>query len=233
MAIHIVTGLPGSGKSYHSANLTIDLLYRNRAWYKKSGRLRKVVSNLKMNENVENEFGYGTELSFLEYWSEALELPKLRDCDVIWEEMGATVDSRMWESLPLELRRWLAQHRHRGIEIYGNVQEFADIDVAVRRLTQELLYLTKLVGSRDPHPTSPPVKYVWGVILRMRIDPRNYKEDMKFVQGNYSMDGIMFITRKVVELYDMHNDIRAGKYPPLQHRVRNCPECGLQKVYHM
>jgi len=147
-------------------------------WFAGSGIKRIVKSNLKMSDEFESEAG-----DFIQYWEDPEELPHMKDCDVIWEEMGAHVDSRSWEQLPLELRRWLQQHRHRGVEIWGNVQEFADVDVAVRRLTEDLSYLTKICGSRDPSPTTPEVKRIWGIILVTKIDPRNYKEDMKFVES--------------------------------------------------
>lgn len=231
--INVVTGLPGSGKSYFLANLTVDLLYRNRKWFEKSGIRRQVATNLKMSKEIEDEFGWGTDESFITYWLDAEEVPKLRDCDVIWEEMGVIVDSRSWENMPLELRRWFAQHRHRGIEIYGNVQEFADVDVAVRRLTQNLDYLIKLCGSRDPHPTAPTVKFVWGCVARFSLDAKNYKEDEKFTKGRIIPNGFFFLSKNVVKLYDMHNDIKPGKYPSLQHRLRKCDTCGFSKVAHV
>jgi len=233
MAIHIVTGLPGSGKSYYTAEVSLDLLYQNREWYKKSGVLRKICTNLKLSQEIENEFGFGTDQSFISYWEDVLELPRMRDVDVIWEEMGVICDARQWENMPLELKRWLQQHRHRGCDIYGNVQEFADIDVAVRRLTKELIYLTKIMGSPDPSPTRPPIKKIWGIVVKYRIDPKNYKEDMKWSEGRSSLDGFFFLTRKVVSVYDMHNDIKTGKYPPLQHRMRECETCGFKKIIHV
>lgn len=231
--INIVTGLPGSGKSYYLANLTVELLYRNRKWFETSGKIRKVATCLKMSEEIEREFGYGTDESYIHYWQDAEEIPKLRDCDVIWEEMGVIVDSRSWENMPLELRRWFAQHRHRGVDVYGNVQEFADVDVAVRRLTQNLIYLVKAFGSRDPHPTSPPIKYVWGLVLVFSIDAKNYKEDEKFKKANMFPSSFFLLSKKIIKLYDMHNDIKAGKYPALQHRMRLCETCGYVKTTHV
>jgi len=250
--IKIVTGLPGSGKSYYTAQESVDLLYRNKKWFDKSMQMwekglllnengdvsekpkrRRVVSNLKLSTEVENEFGYGTQETFLDYWVDPEEITKLRDVDLIWEEMGAVLDSRMWESLPLELRRFLQQHRHRGVSIYGNCQEFNDIDTAVRRLTEELIYLRKIIGSRDPSPTAPPVKFIWGLIVELVLDPRSYEEDKKFATGKWEFGGFDFITRKVVSLYDMRNDIRPGTYPSLQHRKRLCETCGYVKIIHV
>lgn len=233
MAINVVTGLPGSGKSYFTAELSLDLLHKNKKNYEKTGAFRQVATSLKLNEEIEKEFGYGTELSFIKYWEDAVELPQLKDCDVIWEEMGVICDARNWESMPSELKRWLQQHRHKGCEIYGNVQEFADIDVAVRRLTHSLTYLVKIMGSGDPSPSKPAIKKIWGVVLKIKIDPRNYKEDMKFVEGRWSLDGFFFLSKKIISVYDMRNDIRGGVYPGLQHRERICETCGFKKTIHV
>lgn len=224
--ITLVTGLPGASKSYAAAQQTVEWVARNKKWHARTGVVREVRSNLKLSPEFEEYAG-----EFLKYWEDPEELPHLKNCDVIWEEMGAHVDSRSWEQLPLSLRRWLQQHRHRGVEIHGNCQDFSDIDVAVRRLTGRLVYRIKLLGSRDPSPTSPPVKYIWGMILQFELDPRKYKDDERFVGSAFG--GMEWIDRKGVELYSMFNDIKPGKYPPLQHRSRECPDCHYVKVVHI
>jgi len=224
--IAIVTGLPGASKSYMTAQQIVKLVARNKQWYEITGKIRVVRSNLDLSNEFKEYAG-----EFFQLWEDPDELPGFKDCDVIWEEMGAHVDSRSWESLPLALRRWLQQHRHRGVNIYGNCQDFADIDVAVRRLCGQLLYLTKIVGSRDPSPTSKPPKFIWGLVLKMYLDPRKYKEETKLQEGVFG--GVEFITKAGVALYSMRNDIKPGKYPPLQHRKRECSDCGYVKVVHI
>jgi hypothetical protein len=228
--ISLVTGLPGASKSYMCAQKCVDLLRRNIKWHKKTGKKRVVRSNLVLSE-VDPLIKHSLDNGFLEYWEDPEELPGMINCDVIWEEMGAHVDSRSWEQLPLPLRRWLQQHRHRGVEIYGNCQDFSDIDVAVRRLVGSLLYITKIMGSRDPSPTTPPPRFVWGIVYKSYLDPRAYDPDKKLFQGSFG--GFELITREGVNLYSMHNDIKPGKYPPLQHRSRSCPDCGFVKVIHV
>jgi len=227
--LSIVTGLPGASKSYMNAQKTVELVKRNRAWYKQTGIVRVVRSNLDLSQRFKE--WANEEKEFFKLWEDPEELPSMGDCDVIWEEMGAHIDSRSWEQLPLQLRRWLQQHRHRGVNIFGNCQDFSDIDVAVRRLTGQLIYLVKIAGSRDPSPTSPPVRWIWGVIAKIYLDPRNYEEDKKMAKGVFA--GFEFITREGVELYSMRNDIKPGKYPPLQHRQRTCPDCGFIKTIHV
>lgn len=227
--LSMATGLPGASKSYLTCQTTLDLLKRNMRWYKKTGIVRPVVSNLVLEESFTKEVN--SECEFLQYWEDPEILPSLKNCDVVWEEMGAHVDSRSWEQLPLPLRRWVQQHRHRGVDIYGNCQDFADVDVAIRRLCGSLVYLTKIMGSRDPSPTTPPVEFVWGVVIKMYLDPRNYKEETKLTSGVFG--GVIFLRKSVVDLYSMFNDIKPGKYPPLQHRERLCPDCGFKKVLHV
>lgn len=227
--ISLVTGLPGASKSYVTAQKILELVARNKRWHKVTGKVRKVRSNLVLSDAFTEAANQHHE--FISYWEDPEELPSMNNCDVIWEEMGAHVDSRSWEQLPLSLRRWLQQHRHRGVEIYGNCQDFADIDVAVRRLVGSLLYLTKIMGSRDPSATTLPPRWIWGIIARVYLDPRVYQEDKKLSSGVFA--GFTFISREGVELYSMHNDIKPGKYPPLQHRERTCPDCGFIKTVHV
>jgi len=227
--ISIITGLPGASKSYATAQKMTELISRNQRWFAATGIVRPVLSNLVLSDDYTAKVN--AEQQFLKYWEDPEELPHMKNCDVIWEEMGAHVDSRSWEQLPLSLRRWLQQHRHRGVEIYGNCQDFADIDIAVRRLVGNLVYLTKIMGSRDPSATTPPLRWIWGIVAKVYLDPRTYQEDKKLSSGAFA--GFMFITRAGVELYSMHNDIKPGKYPPLQHRSRQCPDCGFTKIIHI
>jgi len=249
--ISMVTGLPGASKSYDCAVKAHEFLLRNRKWYQQTGIKRTVRSNLvfddlytqEMNDtrDLPVKLAKGIKLSrareehnmhhdFLEYWDDPEELPTMSNCDVIWEEMGAHVDSRSWEQLPFELRRWLQQHRHRGVEIYGNCQDFADIDTAVRRLVGRLFHVKKLAGSRDPSPTTPPPRRVWGLVVKRRLDVRKYDSADKFKGSTW--EGFYTLKQEVVRRYSMFNDIEQAKPPPLRHTQRECLDCGKLVVTH-
>jgi len=224
--IAVFTGLPGAGKSYKMAQTVIDVLYRNKKWYEKSGILRPIYSNLKLSPSVEEEFK-----GFINYWSEPAELVTLRDVDVFWDEIATHLDSTQWQNMSLEIKRWLQQHRKFGIEIYGTTQDFAMIDKSMRRLTSDLLYLTKLFGSRDKSSTKPPVKYIWGLILVQHFDPTTYDEEKKKSTG---FPSFMLLNRSAIDIYDTTQEIKQGKYPPLNHIERECiyPGCQFHKVTH-
>jgi len=247
----MVTGLPGASKSYDCTVKAHEWLTRNRKWYQKTGIKRTLRSNLIFDDIYTQEMNdtedlpvnlpvgkvlskqrqeYNRSHDFLEYWDDPEELPKMSNCDVIWEEMGAHVDSRSWEQLPFELRRWLQQHRHRGVEIYGNCQDFADVDTAVRRLVGRLYHVSKWAGSRDPSPTTPPPKKIWGIIYKRRLDARKYDSVDKFKGATY--ESIYMLKPDVIRRYSMFNDIEAAKPQPLKHFERTCADCGEVKIKH-
>lgn len=227
--IVIFSGLPGSGKSLKLGMTAIDLLYRNRKWHEKTGVVRKLHTNLKLSLAVEEEFS-----GFIEYWTDLRQLSKLRDVDVLIDEVATYFDARLWETLSLEMRRWLAQHRKFGIEIYGTTQDFAQVDKAFRRLTSNLLYLTKLFGSGDISPTRPPPRYVWGLSLVRELDPTVYDEQ----KSKFASSGIprfMIINRARTEVFDTRAEVSLSKALPLKHIQRVCelPDCQFHKIQHV
>jgi len=229
MAINIFNGLPGSGKSTKLASTAIRLLNRNRRYFAKSGIKRLLATNLKFTEWVEVEYK-----DFIFYWTDPALLIKLRDVDIIWDEVATYLDSTQWANVPLELKRFLQLHRHYGIEIYGSTQDFPMIDISMRRLVKSAYYVRKLCGSRDKSATRPPVKHPWGVIFIREIDPATFtkdKEEYKFLL----IPSFLFITKKLCNTFDTTQELLPGKYPPLRHIERHCdqPGCSFCKVTHI
>jgi len=240
--IAIFTGLPGSGKSYKMAHTLIEILYRNaKAYAKAVDRWQKdgektappqpriVYTNLKLKPDVEAEFP-----EFFRYWTELRELTPLRDADVFIDEVATYFDARLWETLSLEMRRWLAQHRKFGVEIYGTSQDFAQVDKAFRRLTSNLLYLTKLMGSRDISATKPPPRFIWGLSLVRELDPTVYDEQKsKFAASGFPK--FMMITRRGTEIFDTRAEVKMSSALPLRHLERVCelPDCQFHKTMHV
>jgi len=227
--IAVFSGLPGSGKTHKLAKTAIEVLYRNRRYYKKTGVIRMLMSNIRLSEAVEEEFH-----GFIEYWWEPRQLTSLRDVDVLWDEIAAHLDAVQWANMSLELKRWLQQHRKHGVDIYGTAQDFAQIDKSMRRLTSDLLYMTKIIGSRDISPTKPNPRFIWGVVIVKTLDPVVYDEDKSKQTGTGLFPRLMFITKRSVSVFDTTQEIKQGEYPPLRHITRTCekPDCDFHKLIH-
>lgn len=251
--IAVFTGLPGAGKSYKLGETLVAVLYRNRAFYEKRYRAwhdymiaadkkrippdrrlskptpRLLYTNLKFKPEVEAEFA-----GYIRYWVDLRELTSLRDVDVAIDEIATYFDARLWETLSLEMRRWLAQHRKFGIEIYGTAQDFAQTDKAFRRLTSNLLYLTKVIGSGDISPTRPAPRFIWGLVMVRRLDPTKYDEQKSKFENN-GFPSLMFITRKGTEIFDTRAEVKMSAALPLKHLEKACelPNCSFHKVVHV
>jgi len=77
----ITEGAPGQGKSLYTARLTERTIKRNIKWFNRTGLKRVVWSNLKFSEAFEKQYE-----GYIQYWSDASELVKLNDVDIIWDE---------------------------------------------------------------------------------------------------------------------------------------------------
>ncbi len=238
--IQIVTGQAGSGKNLVLTQMMIQILKRNYKWYwkqikmwKKNGKkgdkpiVRKVYTNTPLSEKYRIKYKH-----FLDEWLNLQQLVKIKDADVFFDEIAESLNALDFKETPPEVRSWLFQHRKLGIEIYGISQDFGMIDKNFRRMTSKLLYLKKWFGNRDPSATSPPVKFIWGVINVMKINPIDYDEDKK----KQAAKGFkpLFITKRRVQAFDTRYHIKVENDIPLQHFERKCitDGCDVVKLYH-
>jgi len=250
----IYSGLESSGKSLKLAMTAVDIAYRNSKWFAqqrkdfdklgqpqfiaKYGRdfpvSRPIVSNLRFSDEF-TKYCEEELLVPIQYWHEIHELIELRDCDVIIDEVGNYFDSRMWELLSLDARRWLSQAAKTGVEMYGSAQDFAQVDKAFRRLVNHLLLIRKIVGSRRPSATKPPVTRIWGLCMMHELDPNGYDEDKKKFVSSGLVPNFFFISRRYCEIFDTGQKIERSQPAPFQHIERHCgnPDCQFHKTIHV
>jgi len=187
----------------------------------------------------------GVELMF---WKNIDDLVKIEEADIICDEVGNYFDSRGWENLSLDARRWLSQGAKMGVEFYGGAQDFSQVDIAFRRLVDQgcLKLIRKVAGSPRPARSKPPVKRIWGLCYVCDLDPRGYDEKNKqptsspldlFIPTNYFL-----IRKKYCEIFDTNQKIAVGEWPVMKHVVRKCEKhgdtggdgsCNFCKVSHI
>jgi hypothetical protein len=226
----IYSGLESSGKSLYLAREAERVLLRNGKWFKRSGIARPIRSNLTYSPWF---MAKAEELKIpVVIWEDLDEIVGQSNCDIFIDEVGTYFDSRTWTDLSLPTRRWIAQAAKLGVEIYGAAQDFAQIDIAFRRLVNELWYIKKLIGSPRPANTRPPVKRIWGLCMMRDLDPRSYSEtDNEFKTASF-IPKFFVIRRHDCELFDTSQLIRRSRMQPLLHEERRCPDCGFEKISH-
>lgn len=231
----IFSGLESSGKSLKLAMTVVELVHRNAKWNKITGKSRPIVSNMSFQPHF---FEWATKEMGVEikYWQNLDELVGFDEADVICDEVGNYFDSRQWADLSLSAKRWLNQGAKSGIEFYGGAQDFAQVDLAFRRLVLpgDLLHITKLMGSRRPSATKPPVGRIWGMCLVQSLDPTGYKEDKKKFESA-GLPNFFFIRREFCEIFNTSQKLLHSNPPPLKHIVRMCekPDCPFKKLSHV
>jgi len=192
--------------------------------------MRPMASNMRFSEHFEN-MARKKGISII-YWSNLDELIALRNCDVIIDEIPNYFDSRGWAELTLDVRRWLTQGAKSGIELYCSAQDFAQVDIAFRRLVNHLYKITKIIGSPRPSATRPPVKRIWGVCSMTELDPNNFDETKQKFTSLSRIPSFFMISREDCEIFDTGQRIEKSKPLELKHTVRNCPDCGKLEIKH-
>lgn len=220
--IHVFDGNPGHGKTYMLAVTTLNLLRRNKKWYKsgKTKVIRKLATNMVLSEAIHDEFG-----EYITFWSDLRQLVDMRESDVIFDDMSTYLDSQRYLDTPIRVKRWLRFHEHYGVNIYGNAQDFLSIDITVRRLITSVQNVRKLIGSRRPSATRPPVKRIWGLILLREVQEKDLdKERTKRQTGGIPQ--MQALRKRYCGVFDTMQDFEQGDWPPLEHIERFCSEAG-------
>jgi len=118
MSIHILTGLPGSGKTAFLTHKATEFLAQGRSvWANK---------------------GYTINDPRVKYYSKIEELVHLRDGVILMDEAQVYLNARKWEVLDERFIYKLQQHRHHGLDIWGTVQNVKRIDVAINLCIRNL-----------------------------------------------------------------------------------------------
>jgi len=224
----IIEGSPGQGKSLYTAKLVQKLLKRNKKWYDHSGIIRKIYSNITFSKEFKEQNN-----QFIEYWRSPLDLTQILDADVIWDEIATELDSRNFANLPDELKIFLSQYRKRGVDIYANTQDFSMVDARARLMVTRVATLNKLVGSGDPSPTKPQIKYIWGLVAIREVENFKETDPSKKIYG--WVPSFFFIDREDVEIYDTRQAIQAGILPTrkLRKQLEVCDEDGYRRIKYI
>lgn len=235
MPFHVFTGRAGSGKSLSMAEQIVVVLERNRKFFKKTKVIRPIYSNLRINEKFLEKYyeTYQTDdtKQFLRYYIDSDQLLEIQNADVFIDEIGTYFDAQEYKNMSPQLKRWIQQHRKRGVEIWATAQDFAQLDKSFRRLTDTVYYNVKLIGSPDVSPTKPPPKFIWGIVIQRKINPTDYEEENK----NQGAKGFMpfLITRNKTEVFDTTQDISPAYTSKFKHMERHCDVCGKTMSVHV
>jgi len=213
----VYTGIESSGKSLMLARQAVDVVKRNAKWFKVTKVERPIRSNMKFSPDFEI-WAYSQHVPIL-YYRNLDEIIYETECDVFIDEILKYFDARNWANLSIDAKHWLTQGAKSGVHVYGSAQDFSQVEKSFRILCNQVYVITKLIGSRRPMRTSPPVKRVWGICFVRAVDPKTFKGDSVNME-TIGMPGFFFIKREDTSIFDTNAKVVPSDLPPLKKRRR-------------
>ena len=248
----IYYGPRGSCKTLHQGKETIHVLVYLEWLYLKWPNLPRaiVMTNQKFNAQIEGlylnkDLFYWEDVKDFHYcprkgcWK-GPEKHRLHNAYLIFDDISTILPPDSWQNTPLWLRKTFSQARHNGVRCLANLQDPNAVDINFRRYCDLAFKFSKLIGSRDPDEAKPPVKYIFGIYRRRKIeaemlwkygnlpeqqirlalmDKERLEEELKrqghaldIVEDDSWKGSIHFYTRRMAMMYDTTQNVK--EYEP-------------------
>jgi len=227
--IEIAFGRPGNGKTLYTCRKIYQLCERAEKIKRDYGLDRKVWVNLPLSPAFRERYQ-----DTLVFWENPMEFIFQKGIDVVYDEIAVDFGASAWKDTPKDLKDFFAQHRHLGVEIYANTQDYKDVDINIRRRVARAILLRKMMGSPDPSPTMPPIKHVWGWVVGRSVDPQQAEDDQKIEMDLLEQiipTESFLITKFLCDMYDTEYCVKHHSWT-YKHETRRCNDCGFEKVIH-
>lgn len=213
----VYTGIESSGKSLQLARVAKSLVIRNSKWFKITGIRRPIRSNMIFNIGFDR---WANDMNVpIYYYKNLEEIIYETECDVFIDEILKYFDARNWSNLSLDSKHWLTQGAKSGVHVYGSAQDFSQVEKSFRILCNHVYVVTKIIGSKRPMKTSPPVKRIWGVCFMRAVDPKTFKGDSVNME-TLGMPSIFFIKKDDTKIFDTNAKVIPSDLTPKKMRKR-------------
>lgn len=229
----VYTGIESSGKSLLLSKKAEEVRKRNIRWLKITGLPRTMAFNSPMSPTF-IQLIKDSGIKYLSY-KNLDEILYLEEADIFIDELIKYFPASGSSSLTNEQLHFVTQGAKSGIHLWGASQDFSQVHKQFRLLVNEVYIIKKLIGSRRPMKTAPPVTTVWGVCSKQKVSPTSFKGDsttMDEVEGGLS---IFFIRRVDVERFDTSYKIPLTKLPirKIRRQEEYCDEDGFRRIRYI
>lgn len=229
----IYTGIESSGKSLLLSRQAEKVRQRNEKWFKITGLKRTMAFNSPMSEKFKNEI-INSNINYLEF-KNLDEILYLEEADIFIDEVIKFFPASGSSSLTNEQLHFITQGAKSGIHLWGASQDFSQVHKQFRLLVNEVYIITKLIGSRRPMKTAPPVKSIWGICSKRKVNPASFKGDSATMEQTEGGLSLFFIRKVDVERFDTSYKIPQSKLPvrKIRKQVEYCDEDGFRRVRYI
>jgi hypothetical protein len=203
--INIITGKPGSGKTYILAKKIKEFLAKK----------IEVYTNIpKINSSS----------PYLHHFVEFDELIPVRNGIIVIDEAQIFLNCRQWEQLSPIFQYKLQQHRKHGLDIWGAVQSVNRLDVVIRELIHNY-YEVRKIGTGEG------AKRPFGIFIMTQFDPMSANKVRRSLLG---ME-LILMKKEICQFYDTMADLgfTETKEDIVNIPFKVCPECGHKKPLYL
>jgi len=230
----IYTGIESSGKSLMLSRKADKIRIRNSRWYKITGLKRIMAFNSPMSadfiKSIENSN------SIYLFFKNLDDILYLEECDIFIDEIIKFFPASQ-NSLSNEQLHFITQGAKSGIHLWGASQDFSQVHKQFRRLVNEVYVVKKIIGSRRPMKTSPPVRSIWGICSLIPVDPHSFRGDdasMVEIESGFNLK-FFFILKKDISRFDTSYKIPVSTLPikRIRKQIEKCEEDGFTRVRYI
>jgi len=207
----VYTGIESSGKSLMLAKQAKSVLARNIKWYKITGTPRTMAFNTPMHPHF---------IAFMKkhgipyvYFRNLQDILGMTECDIFLDELIKFFPSNGSNPLSREQVDFVTQGAKSGVHIYSASQDFSQVHKQFRLLVNEVYIIRKIIGSRRPMKTAPPVKTIWGLCSSTSVSPRSFKGDTATMEAHSVFPSFFFIRKEDTMIFDTSHKIALSTLP--------------------
>lgn len=229
----IYTGLESSGKSLYLSKQAEKVRQRNKKWFEITGLKRTMAFNTPMSQEFKKLI-LDSNINYLEY-NNLDEIIYLEEADIFMDEIIKYFPASGSTQLSNEQIHFITQGEKSGIFLWGASQDFSQVHKTFRRLVKECYIIRKIVGSRRPMKTAPPVKKVWGICSIRKVNPTSFKGDNATMEELEGGLWLFFIRREDIERFDTSYKVPLSKLPvkKIRRQEEVCDEDGFKRVRYI
>lgn len=173
-------GARGSCKSIHQAKQSVALLKWMDWYYEEHPELHQAIifTNQKFSKEINDKY-LGSRLYYWEDFDEIEDCPRvncwkgkrkhrLHGAYLIIDDIASILPAGM--RLTNWIRKLFSQARHNGVHTIANLQDPFSVAIDFRRYIDMCYKFTKVFGNQDPVETKVPIKRIYGMYRRRRIE---------------------------------------------------------------
>lgn len=207
----VYVGVESSGKSLQLSINAEAILKRNIKWFAITKVARMMAFNTPMSPRfIQRIKNHG--IGYLQY-RDFEEIRHLRNADIFIDELIKFFPASGSSSLTPEQLDFITQGAKSGVHVIAASQDFSQVHKQFRLLVNEVYIVNKIVGSRRPMDSAPPVKTVWGLCMMRSVKPSSFKGDTGTMVEAGIFPSFFFINKEDTDRFDTAFRVPRTKLP--------------------